>query len=1384
MTPSIETATRVRIFVSSPSDVRPERLIAERLIRRLDAEFAYHFHVEPVLWEREPLVASEHFQTSVTPPRETDIVVVILWSRLGVPLPIEKFRGPISGVEVTGTEWEFEDALSGYRERGLPDLLFYRKTASVTASLDNAEAVQQQLRQKQLVDEFVRRWFIGSGATTFRAAFREFGDAAQFEEMLGIHLRELLVRRLVNQEGEGARGTIRWHEGSPYRGLQTFELQHAPVFFGRTCERNELRELLSRCADAGCAFVLVFGASGSGKSSLVRCGLLSDLKLPGMIGRVALCRHAVFRPSDAKEDLIAGVAAAMLGPTALPELAEQHYDVGRVASLLREAPQHATPPIELALAQAASREQLSEVAEARLLLIVDQLEELFTIDPIDNQTRSAFASALHALARSGHVWVIATMRSDFFHRLAEVPTLVQVSGGEGRYLLGFPDAAALRQIIEQPATEGGLRFETDETRGLTLAQDIEKDAAESPGALPLLEFALDELWRNRTERGELTFAAYRQIGGLKGAIGLRAEHEFLKQPQEVQAALPALLRVLATSVPGANVTARPVALAHFRPGTPGRRLIDVLLSPSARLLVADGDGEGARIRVAHEALLTHWERARKQLAIEWADLQARTRLDQASGRWHADRTANRSSLLLNPGAPLVEAEDLLRRVPDLLDPTVVSFINASSIAARRSRLRLQAAAASFAIIAVIAGIFAWQAYRAAAVARSRELAADAEQQVGANPELAVLLGAAALDARDTPRAENALRDALLHVPRLVLTGHSDRVRGIAFAPDGRLLATASRDGDARLFDTGTGTQIRVLSAHAGPVHDVVFTADGRNVLTAGEDGVIRVWDASSGLRERELFGHKGPVYSLARAPQANIVASGGKDGTIRLWNPSSDRAEKAIATWQGDEERAINCVTFSPDGTRVIAARENFDATVWNIADGKLMLRLPHKAYVVSASVSPDGRSIATASHEFVYIWGADGTESLSPLRCAGLCGSVEFDGSGEYLAVGSQSGRTDIYSTRTMTIERQLIGRGFVRTVAFAPDGTIATAGDDTVVRIWTTHRPVLTFPEHPSEVANATFSADGRLVITSSGPQVFVWDALTGKRLEAFFADTGEVISALFSPDTRFIVTAGESGSAGVWTSDGNSIRTLPGHTTQVNSASFSADSKQIVTSSKDGHVRLFTAATGALVRDLSPEGGEALTAVFSPDGRFVAAGYADGTVRVWSTADRAPARRIRSNDSPVYAVAFSRDGKSMLTASQTGAVRLSDVANGSPSSEYKFADEVVSVDFSSDGRFFVVGGGHTVFIIEVATGHVVQTVRSDSGIRGVAFRPDGRAIIMANADHAARIFACEACLSGPELKKVAKQRVTRGFSTEEGARYLGGDWHSRLWFHDLNR
>jgi hypothetical protein len=186
----------VRVFVSSPSDVRPERLIAERVVKRLAREFMHHFQIDLILWEREPLLATHHFQDLIVPPHETDIVVTVLWSRLGVPLPVEKYRGPVSQGPVTGTEWEFEDAVAGYRQRGLPELLLYRKRATITHELGD-RAMEEQYHQNELVEEFIRRWFLGVDGKSFAAASREFADATEFENLLDEHLRALLRKRLT-----------------------------------------------------------------------------------------------------------------------------------------------------------------------------------------------------------------------------------------------------------------------------------------------------------------------------------------------------------------------------------------------------------------------------------------------------------------------------------------------------------------------------------------------------------------------------------------------------------------------------------------------------------------------------------------------------------------------------------------------------------------------------------------------------------------------------------------------------------------------------------------------------------------------------------------------------------------------------------------------------------------------------------------------------------------------------------------------------------------------------------------------------------------------------------------------------------------------------------
>jgi hypothetical protein len=669
---------KYRIFVSSPSDVRPERLIAERVITKLARELHHHCDVEAVLWEREPLVAGHHFQDyrNIPPPRTTDICVVVLWSRLGVTLPVEEFTGALSGKAVTGTEWEFEDALASYRARGLPALLLYQKRAAPMADLSDAAVVLERLDQKKRVTDFLNRWLKSADGASFTAASHAFSATAQFEEQLEDHLRALLRRRLDQDLGAGTEiGAITWAQ-APWRGLEAFETGQAAIFFGRTRARNEAREMLAAQARAGKAFLLVLGASGSGKSSLVKAGLLPDIMLPGMIGRVALVRHASFQPSSGEKGPVSALADAVL--RALPELTGLQYTSERLVGQLRANPAQVSFAVEQGLAQAAQG-KLTSAGEARLVLVVDQLEELFTLERATEENRKIFVAALDALARSGRVWVVATFRSDFFDRLESLTELAALSDG-GRYLLAPPTIAELGQIIRRPAQAAGLRFEVDAATGEGLDDVILKAATADPGALPLLSFALDQLWRRRDpDKGVLTLAAYAAMDGFEGAIGHRAEEVFLALPPPVQAAFPSVLMALVTV--GMGPTAESTALAApaltFTPGTPSAALVKALLEPDARLLVADGEGVKSNIRIAHEALLNAWPRAKDEIARQWEDLQRRARVGAAAGLWLGEgRPAAR---LLPAGLPLTEAEDLVARFPQVgADSHIAEFVRASA----------------------------------------------------------------------------------------------------------------------------------------------------------------------------------------------------------------------------------------------------------------------------------------------------------------------------------------------------------------------------------------------------------------------------------------------------------------------------------------------------------------------------------------------------------------------------------------------------------------------------------------------------------------------------------------------------------------------------------
>ena len=711
---------KLKVFVSSPGDVAEERLIAKRVLDRLAAEFAPDATIESILWEHEPLLVSDTFQTQIIRPAETDVVVCILWSRLGTRLP-QQFKRPDGSAYNSGTEFEFEDALEGRKQCGVPDLLVYRKTAEPLVSLKDTQAASQALQQKMLLDEFVQRFFHGEDGTLI-AAFHPFENAADFETRLEEHLRKLIQDRLqklgvslVNREAV-ARPT--WTEGSPFRGLQVYEFQHHAIFFGRTRAIGEILERLKRLAAEDRAFLLVLGVSGCGKSSLVRAGVLPDLVQPGVVEGVGLWRRAIMRPGERAGDLFDGLATALRRDEALPELASDGTTVENLAGMLRSNPEAAPYLIKGALAQAASHLVKAEFSPvqpaARLVLVLDQLEELFTAGDLSQEHRTAFFRAIRALAESGQTWVIATLRSDFYHCCSEIPALVDLKSGLGQYDVRLPDPSEIAQLVRRPTFAAGLQFEPEDLQTGQRLDDLLRDAAAANrDSLPLLEFTLDELYRLRSGN-MLTLQAYRDLGGMEGALARRADEVFAGLPAVAQSALPHVFRQLVTIQGDDEETPvrKQAPLAPFDvPETggggpleagskmsPARQLVDAFIA--ARLLTAKQTDDGTPVvEVSHEALLNQWKPLVDWLKTDRELLRIRNRVSTAAARWEQD--GRRRELLLQPGKPLDEGLQLQSAGFGLTE-SERQFIDKSSAAAhRRVRLR-RFVVASLSLLTVLA----------------------------------------------------------------------------------------------------------------------------------------------------------------------------------------------------------------------------------------------------------------------------------------------------------------------------------------------------------------------------------------------------------------------------------------------------------------------------------------------------------------------------------------------------------------------------------------------------------------------------------------------------------------------------------------------------------
>jgi WD40 repeat protein len=1081
----------------------------------------------------------------------------------------------------------------------------------------------------------------------------------------------------------------------PYPGMRSYSADDSDHFYGRGVE---IDELLGRLR-AGEREIYVIGPSGSGKSSLVAAGVLPRLAC--------------------------GVAG--LGLFVVRSMRPGEHPAARLGELLEVSDRDLTAPVDVIAALLTGRALSSSV-----LILIDQLEELFTLADADERDR--FLIALEALRAAPRCVVVFTLRADFFGAFMESSLWTGRRGRPSRIEVDPMRDEALNEAIVRPARDLGVSVEPE------LIERLLADAGSEPGILPLLQETLVQLW-DRRQGQTLTLADYEALGdrdrsGLAIALSRRADALLrdLTRAQET-IARRILLRLISFGE-GRSDTGRQQPRSKLRAADDDAADFEIVLRRliADRLLTADEDDLGgeAHVDLAHEVMITAWPTLAGWILAHRVDEQRRRQFEAAAAQW-VERGRGARGLLDLIELADAEAWQRTESARDLGQSVDVAALVAASRAAhdkQRRQLRglvwsaFAALAVFAAVVTTLAVIARHRASEAEASRRQAEAdskraeASDHESQsllaqsykeagwqqlLGGHPQEAMpYLMAARRSGEKGELLRMLIGTATRFLPLVPILEHGAAVSSAAFSSDGSRVVTASSDRTARVWDAATGKPLGPSFRHQEGVNSAAFNRDGSRVVTASSDRTARVWDAVTGKPLGPPLQHQGAVWKAAFSPDGSRVVTASDDKTARIWDASTGKPIGVLLQHQG----VVWSVAFSPDGTRVITASWDKTARVWDANTGTpLTAALEHQDRVSSAAFSPDGARVVTAGWDATArVWDA---------------------ATGKPLAI---------------PLQHQLV----VRSAVFSPDGTrIVTASSDRTAQIWdaATGKPLGPRLTHPGSVWSAAFSPDGTHVVTASWDKTArVWDAATGKPIGTPLEHQGAVNSAAFSSDGNCVVTASLDHTARIWDAGTGKPATALEHRGGVNRVAFSRDGTRVVTASLDHTARIWDVATGKPLSPPLEHQGWVWSAELSPDGSRVVTASLDRTARVWDAASGKPLVTLLAHQGGVNRAAFNLDGSRVVTASLDRTARVWDAASGKPlGSPIEHQAPVWSAEFSPDGtRVVTASDDHTARVWDIATSKpVAPPLEHQGSVRTAEFSPDGTRVVTASLDHTARIW-----------------------------------------------
>jgi len=1058
---------------------------------------------------------------------------------------------------------------------------------------------------------------------------------------------------------------------NPYKGLRAFEEADAEEFFGREGLVRKLIERLEtpttfrrrpeRIEIEPYRFLAVIGPSGSGKSSVVKAGVIPALRrgfLPGASKWIITQMTPSTQPMEQLENELLAIAARPVkdlhdrlwnGPNGLKSI---------IPDLLAET-------------------------TGEILLFVDQFEEIF-MPAVDEVERVLFMDNLRyaVTAIGSRLRVIITLRADFYDRPLRYTGFGALLQKRTEVVLPL-SPNELSQAITGPAERVGVSVEAG------LEMEIALQVADQPGALPLLQYALTELF-DRRDGQMMTHASYRSLDGVMGALTRRAEEVFRALTPEQQQAAKLLFQRLVTLGEGAQDTRRRALRTELDSLAPEMGLV-IDIFGKARLLSFDHDpvSRAPIVEVAHEAILREWHTLREWLSENRESIRLQQHLTLAAQEWEEE---NRDVGALYRGVRLAQLREWGENHPNEMNALEREFLFASLALANQEAAEREAQhqreLETAHKLAESEKIRAEEHLRAASSLRVRG------QYLLAALTLSVLLfAAAAWLGRQAQQQRDQAQQSFIHSERLRLAAQaSTNLLSGTDLETAPLLSLASLkmgytpEADATLQRAITfAYPAHIFSSQTGPIYALAISPDSRSAVTTSTDSAAILWDIASGQEIRRFIGHKDAVASVAFSPDGRYLVTGGDDQTVRFWEVASGQELKRFSVGEG---------------------------MVWAVA------------------FSPNGQNVAAVDYEEVlWVWEAESGETLLEITLPTLSSGLAYSPDGKFLLIAGDDNLARQYDAATGELVREFVGHSAaVINVAYSNSGRyLATCSDDKTTRLWDaeTGEELKKLEGHLESIYGVDFSSDDRYLLTIGYDRLaLLWDVESGVAIRRFIGHQGSLYAGAISADDRWILTASFDGTARLWPSsllpDPRSFR----HTSSIVSLALSQNGNILASGTSTGQADLWDTQTGQKLRELVGHTYTVESIVISPDGKYLASAGDDQTVRFWSVASGEQINLIEGFEDIIWAVRFTPDGKYVLTAGDSG-LNLWDWRTGQNILPINTEDYFYTAAFSPDGKTLLAGAYNGYYVYETESGHLLYHQESPGkhSYYASAISPDGR-------------------------------------------------------------